>query len=168
MAFSVGPVGVTELAMSRNVRMVVEGIRAANSGVDLRNVAIWGRGLNPQSAVKGVKAIAISGLWFGSTYGRLQHNLTRHLHALYTTPLYIFGCSLCKRSAFALSGCVWILKAFSMARIFKRKGMLPSAASKSTMMSSPRSEGLAARCSDRVSLVSSSRDGDDGCVPIHS
>lgn len=42
------------------------GISAANSGTLLRYVAMCGSGRKPQSAVKGVMASAISGLWFGS------------------------------------------------------------------------------------------------------
>jgi hypothetical protein len=42
------------------------GMRAANSGVNRRYVSIFKRGKKPHRARKGVRARAISGLWFAS------------------------------------------------------------------------------------------------------
>ena len=55
-------VGTTRRKLSNTAR----GTSAANSGTLLRYVTMCVSGRKPQSAVKGVIASAISGLWFGS------------------------------------------------------------------------------------------------------
>lgn len=52
-----------------NVCRTVVGINPANSGTTSRCDTMWSMGRNPQRAENGVKAIAISGLWFPSLSG---------------------------------------------------------------------------------------------------
>ena len=54
-----------------------------------------------------------------------------------------------------------------IARILNRKGMFPSAASNVVMVSSPMSDGWAARCS-ASEVPSTSVEGELECVPIHN
>ena len=65
-ARSTEPEGVGEFEQARKDCVMGTGTSAASSGVVRRAVAMAGRGRNPHSARKGVMAIAISGLWFGS------------------------------------------------------------------------------------------------------
>ena len=80
-------------------------IQAANSGCFRKWTAISDSRRNPHMASKGVKAIAISGLWLLS--------------------LYKSGLSLWSFSARDLSGCAWMDKAFPADRTFNNQGRLP-------------------------------------------
>lgn len=65
-AFSSEPIGLAESERAKKLSTIDFGIKAVNSGVDDRYAAICGNGRNPQRAVKGVRAKAISGLWLAS------------------------------------------------------------------------------------------------------
>mmetsp|Transcript_67300 Transcript_67300/g.152260 ORF Transcript_67300/g.152260 Transcript_67300/m.152260 type:complete len:223 (-) Transcript_67300:106-774(-) len=90
-------------------------MHAANSGYFLSRTTISSIRRKPHMASKGVRAMAISGLWLESPYAS--------------------GFSACSRSAFRLSGCAWIDRALPADKILNRKGSSPPTADSSVVPS---------------------------------
>lgn len=78
------------------------------------------------------------------------------------------GCCACSFSAVALSGWLCMLSAFSIANTLKRKGRLPSSVPNFWETLSPIRLWCLERWLASVSPEAKTREGDFGCVPIHS